>query len=199
MRTATILSLVLITSCGDPQPSSQPAGEAATETGEVISADRQSAMAAILEIDAMRSSLAGGVSELDNVSRETFAQVCKPVGTRLRETAQSNGWQIRQVATRYRNPDHAPDPQAAGVFPRFETDSSLDSLWVRTEVDGARGWRYLRRITVEPSCLACHGAREERPAFVKERYPDDRAFDFESGDLRGLYSVFVPDGTDSPS
>ena len=118
---------------------------------------------------------------------------------RLRETAQANGWQIRQVATRFRNPDHAPDAQAAEAFPRFEADPSLDSLWIRTEVDGAPGWRYLRRISVEPSCLACHGARDARTDFVREKYPEARAFDFKAGDLRGLYSVFVPDPADSPS
>lgn len=48
------------------------------------------------------------------------------------------------------------------------------------------------RITVDRACLACHGAKEERPAFVKENYPGDRAYGFEVGDLRGAYSVFVP-------
>ena len=48
------------------------------------------------------------------------------------------------------------------------------------------------RITVREACLACHGAKAERPDFVKERYPEDRACGFEVGDLRGLYSVFVP-------
>ncbi|MFO8099786.1 MAG: hypothetical protein R6T83_09240 [Salinibacter sp.] len=33
----------------------------------------------------------------------------------------------------------------------------------------------------------------ERPDFVKEGYPDDRAYGFEPGDLRGIYAVFVPD------
>ena len=43
------------------------------------------------------------------------------------------------------------------------------------------------------ACLACHGANDARPEFVKQGYPEDKAFDFEVGDLRGLYSVFVPD------
>jgi hypothetical protein len=45
---------------------------------------------------------------------------------------------------------------------------------------------------VESSCLACHGARDARPAFVKESYPQDKAFAFKAGDLRGAYSVFLP-------
>jgi hypothetical protein len=200
MHRALLFSLAFVSSCGAPQPSSQPTGDAvAPSTDVAVSPGRQAAMTAILEIDAMRSSLAGGISDLDNVTGETFAQVCKPVGMRLRETGQSNGWQIRQVAVRYRNPDHAPDPQSAEAFPRFETNPSLDSLWIRTEVDGAPGWRYLRRITVESSCLACHGAKESRPEFVKQKYLEDRAFGFEAGDLRGLYSVFVPDSSGAPS
>jgi hypothetical protein len=48
---------------------------------------------------------------------------------------------------------------------------------------------------VEDACLACHGSEDTRPDFVKQGYPDDKAFDFEVGDLRGVYSGFVPDGS----
>lgn len=91
------------------------------------------------------------------------------------------------------------DPESEALFVRFESDASLDSLWIRTEQNGVAGRRYRRRITVEPACLACHGPKDARPDFVVEKYPDDRAFDFETGDLRGLYSVFVPDGDMSQS
>lgn len=45
----------------------------------------------------------------------------------------------------------------------------------------------------EPSCLACHGTKASRAAFVKDNYPDDKAFDFQVGDLRGMYAVFIPE------
>jgi hypothetical protein len=64
---------------------------------------------------------------------------------------------------------------------------------VRTTFKGQAGTRYFRRITVEPACLACHGKREARPEFVKKNYPQDKAFGFAAGDLRGVYSVFIPD------
>ena len=72
-------------------------------------------------------------------------------------------------------------------------------LWGRTRRGETDGWRYARRITVQPSCLACHGPKDQRPDFVKTGYPDDRAYGFEAGDLRGLYAVFVPDSTVAPS
>ncbi len=38
-----------------------------------------------------------------------------------------------------------------------------------------------------------HGSKDSRPAFVKDNYPADRAFNFKPGDLRGMYAVFVPE------
>ncbi len=70
-------------------------------------------------------------------------------------------------------------------------DPKVMGLWVQAEMDGREGVRYFRRIAVEEACLACHGAKEERPEFVKQGYPEDRAYGFEVGDLRGLYSVFI--------
>ncbi|MEN8446840.1 MAG: DUF3365 domain-containing protein, partial [Cyanobacteria bacterium J06555_13] len=55
------------------------------------------------------------------------------------------------------------------------------------------GNRYYRRINVEASCLACHGQKDNRPQFVKDNYSQDLAFDFNVGNLRGMYAVFIPD------
>ena len=76
---------------------------------------------------------------------------------------------------------------------KFEQDPDLVGFWDREIRDGQGGTRYYRRINVEASCLACHGGKGSRPEFVKNKYPEDRAFDFNVGDLRGMYSVFIPD------
>ena len=55
------------------------------------------------------------------------------------------------------------------------------------------GRELLRRIDVQPSCLACHGSKDSRPGFVKDKYPADKAFNFKPGDLRGMYAVFIPE------
>lgn len=146
----------------------------------------------IEDLDAMRSNLAQTVTEPD-VDRETFARVCRPVGQRAQEIAAENNWVVQQLAERNRNPNNELDEEAREVFERFKADPELRHLWRETRFDGTAGQRYFHRITVEESCLACHGAREDRPDFIKEGYPEDRAYGFEAGDLRGLYSVFVPD------
>jgi hypothetical protein len=76
---------------------------------------------------------------------------------------------------------------------KFEQNPELMGLWNRETIGGEPGSRYYRRINVEASCLACHGSQQSRPDFVKAKYPDDLAYNFNVGDLRGMYSVFIPD------
>lgn len=149
---------------------------------------------AVESVDAMRSSLARTVSEGGTAAdRETFRRVCAPVGQRARSVAGEHGWTFEQLSRKFRNPAHRPDAEAGAVLARMADDPDLSAIWRRSEREGRPGWRYFRRIVVEPACLACHGLEAERPSFVKESYPEDRAFGFRPGDLRGLYSVFVPD------
>lgn len=157
-------------------------------------ADRTAAVVRAVEaIDGMRSSLARTFSEGGaEADRETFRAVCQPVGQRARRVAGEHGWRFEQLSRNHRAPDHAPDPEAEAVLHRMEEDTGLSGVWRRTRLEGRPGWRYFRRIVVEPACLACHGAKEERPAFVRKGYPEDRAYGFEVGDLRGAYAVFVP-------
>jgi hypothetical protein len=48
---------------------------------------------------------------------------------------------------------------------------------------------------VRETCMPCHGTRDSRPDSIKESYTLDRAYNFAVGDLRGVFSVFVPDPT----
>lgn len=152
---------------------------------------------AVENLDDLRSSLATTFAEGGaEADRETFRRVCRPVGETARRMAVENGWVVAQLSRKYRNPAHAPDAAAERVLQQMEEDGDLVALWTRATVEDTPGSRYLRRITVEPACLACHGERERLPAFVKEGYPRDRAYGFDPGDLRGVYSVFVPDAAE---
>jgi Protein of unknown function (DUF3365) len=149
----------------------------------------------IENLDAMRSGLAstleGSTSE---PTMETMKEVCKPVGMRAMQLSKENGWQVKQIAKKYRNPDHKPDNlHSVMALAKFENDPELMGFWDSETLDGQKGTRYYRRINVEASCLACHGGKNARPQFVKDKYPEDLAFDFNVGDLRGMYSVFIPE------
>jgi hypothetical protein len=147
-------------------------------------------------LDAMRSGLASTLeSQKQEPTMQTFKEVCKPVGMRAKELGQENGWQVKQIAKKYRNPAHAPDNlHSRMALAKFEQNPELIGFWEQEKLNGQDGIRYYRRINVEASCLTCHGAKNSRPQFIKDKYSQDLAFDFEVGDLRGMYAVFIPNG-----
>ncbi len=168
----------------------QPAALAQTDPSALTEA-----VGAIEALDALRSGLAGTLEgAADEPTLETFKQVCRPVGMQAQQLSQSHGWSVRQVATKYRNPTHQPQTLTERLaIARFEREAKLQGFWQRETFQGREGTGYYRRIDVQASCLACHGAKDARPAFVREKYPNDLAYDFHIGDLRGMYAVFIPD------
>lgn len=158
-------------------------------------AELAKAVEEIEHLDMMRSSLASSLEGMSEApTMQTMKEVCKPVGMQAKQLSQDNGWRVKQIASKYRNPAHAPDTlHAKMAIAKFEQDPDLMGFWQQETVQGQAGTRYYRRINVEASCLACHGAKGDRPQFVKENYPQDLAYDFNVGDLRGMYSVFMPD------
>lgn len=168
-------------------------GDGALQPGD-FSPQHLVAQKYVTEIDSLRSTLAKGIASQD-ADAETFVQVCKPVGMRAMALSEESGWEIKQVATKYRNPAHQADEMAATVIQRFEDIPELQDVWERILVGESTGWQYFYPIRVESTCLACHGEKDSRPEFIVQGYPEDTAYDFEEGDLRGLYTVFVPDST----
>lgn len=176
-----------------------PAVWAAAGAGDAPAAVEPAALAKAVDqmeqLDRMRTSLASTLEgSREEPTIDTMREVCMPVGQRAMAIGKENGWQVRQVASKYRNPDHAPaGAQETGVIDLFSRHPEITGLWEPATAGPTAGVNYYRRIDVQPSCLACHGSRENRPAFVKDKYPADRAFDFKPGDLRGMYAVFIPE------
>lgn len=143
----------------------------------------------------MRSGLAStleGTTEAP--TQQTMKEVCKPVGMRAQQLSKENGWQVKQISNKYRNPAHQPDTlHAKMALAKFDRDPELMGFWDKETLNQEAGTRYYRRINVEASCLACHGRKSERPGFIQQGYPQDLAYDFRVGDLRGMYAVFIPD------
>jgi hypothetical protein len=161
----------------------------------VDSAALSKAVVAMEQLDQMRVSLASTLEgRTEEPTIETMKEVCKPVGMRAIAIGKENGWQVRQVASKYRNPDHAPaNAQERQVIDLFSRHPEINGLWEPATAEQGAGLNYYRRINVEPSCLACHGTKASRPAFIKDNYPDDKAFDLAVGELRGMYAVHLPE------
>jgi hypothetical protein len=146
-------------------------------------------------LDAMRTGLASSLEgSTEEPTQQTMKEVCRPVGMQAMQLSKENGWQVKQIASKYRNSTHAPESLRDKVaLAKFEQDHELIGLWDRETINQQIGTRYYRRIDVEASCLVCHGAKDQRPQFVQKGYPQDLAYNFKVGDLRGMYAVFIPD------
>lgn len=155
--------------------------------------DLARAVAEVERLDAMRTTLAGSIGSVAQPDRSVFQRICQPVGEEAKRLAEANGWKVQQLAERYRNPVNGADKETARLIHVLAADPALQGMWIRTEMNGTPGMRYVRRIEVKEACMPCHGARESRPEFIKSGYPRDRAYDFDVGDVRGVYSVFIPD------
>lgn len=154
---------------------------------------KDNAQADAEEIIEMRGALAKTLTRPGpELTEDDFKKVCGAVGKRVQEITGKEGVRIRHAAIRFRNPDNEATPEEAALIKRFDSDRRLKDLWEDVKTGGKAAVRYSRPIYVEKACLACHGKKEERPGFVIDKYPGDRAYGFDAGDLRGIISVTAP-------
>jgi hypothetical protein len=194
--TKLALSTLLLMLVGVGLLTARPGTALAAEASPPVdSAALSKAVVAMEQLDQMRISLASTLEgRTEEPTIETMKEVCKPVGMRAIAISKENGWQVRQVASKYRNPDHAPaNTQEREVIDLFSRHPEINGLWEPAVAEQGAGLNYYRRINVEPSCLACHGTKASRPAFIKANYPVDKAFDLAVGELRGMYAVHLPE------
>ena len=196
VRSIALLGIALVLlGCGGSASDGDEGGNTTPSASEVPpDSIKQRVEREIEALNQMRESLASTI-DTPAVDKATFKRVCKPVGQRAQKIGAATGWTVQQLAKKYRNPAHEPDAEARRLHEQFSENPEQMDTWIRTVRNETPGWRYARRITVQPSCTACHGPKEKRPDFVKKGYPDDRAYGFEPGDLRGIYAVFVPDSS----
>lgn len=144
------------------------------------------------ELNTMREVLASTLKNKTDVTETDFKTVCMPVGKELQRWGQEKGYQAIQISHKNRNPKHAIPSDEKMIYQKFLENGDRIEASTAMVLNNQRGIVYHYRVDVSASCLACHGAKDLRPEFIKVKYPNDLAFDFKVGELRGLYSVFVP-------
>jgi len=105
---------------------------------------------------------------------------------------------VRRTALRVRNPANAPDAADRSVLEQWLASWNPSAppqpvMKEYTATDGTKELRYYRPVPVMATCLACHGSGDEIApnvrAAIERDYPQDKAVDFEEGDLRGAIVV----------
>ncbi len=126
-------------------------------------------------------------------------QVCNtkamPITARI---SAAKGWTVSRTSLKLRNPDNAPDNWEKGVLELFAKQASAGAnlqkmafSQVVMNDEGDKVFRMMKAIPVGDNCLACHGSALQ-PAVASKLdmlYPNDHARGFNSGDLRGAFSL----------
>ena len=134
-------------------------------------------------------------------------QQCSKIALGLAKQHEEEGWRVRRVSVKYRNPADAPDEYEARVLDEFAALKAKGELQVDTEhaevvtEEGRRYLRYMKPIVLgSPVCLSCHGGPDEISPEIKPElqrlYPQDKATGYRVADLRGAVSVKIPVGVE---
>lgn len=131
-----------------------------------------------------------GVASAVSVCSDTAQTLTKYFGS-------INGIYIKRVSFKIRNPENIPDnieTEALKYFEKLNSKSALSdsSEFIRViKNDGVKVVYYLQPIVIKPPCLACHGQNisPEVKSILNKKYPDDKAFNYKAGDLRGAVSI----------
>lgn len=114
------------------------------------------------------------------------------------QVADRQGLAIKRTSMWYRNPANAPDEAETEALKHFRTSleetGELPGPWVQKA--GRDEYRYYRPLVMAEPCLVCHGSEDQIDPAVRsvleERYPDDMATGYSTGDFRGVIRVTVP-------
>jgi hypothetical protein len=101
------------------------------------------------------------------------------VGTRARNPVMGipNDWQAKALA------------QFDAGLARGEKPAEMEFSEIITQADGSKEFHFAKPIVLQPMCVACHGGPEQISPEVKaklsELYPNDKAVNYQPGQLRG--------------
>ena len=132
-------------------------------------------------------------------------RVCASVAQGIAREHEQQGWRVRRVSDRVRNPADTPDAYEREVLRTWQEEKTAGRLAPTTERQeivteaGQSALRYMRPILIAaPVCLQCHGDPAKLGPGVaealRELYPGDQATGYSLGDLRGAISVRIPLG-----
>lgn len=142
-------------------------------------------------------------AEIEKGGPEGAIEVCRDKAPQMaKEASAKTGWGIRRVSLKNRNPKAVPDAWEQAVLEDFDRRAAAGEKPATLEkgevvADGnTSSYRYMKALPTQPLCLACHGSSADISPAVKARlealYPDDKAFGYTVGEIRGAMTIRKP-------
>jgi hypothetical protein len=182
MRALTILLLVLLVlaSCKTRQKMTDAE---VLEKGAAISGKLLTALLSELTNEMKENGVAGAINYC---SLEAL-----PITRQISEAEQL---ELGRVSHRFRNPLNAASDEELKLIENYVNLQQAGARLSPVIIAG-KGMKtfYSPILLAAPLCLSCHGKSEEIDpgvlAVIKEKYPNDRAVNFELNEVRGMFKV----------
>ena len=145
--------------------------------------------------DTLRSSLQMAINQS---GFEGAVPYCQTAAYSLTNIYASDSVSIRRTALRYRNPANKPDTSEERILKIFaslkEQGIINDSIKPITEGSKNGEVHFYKPIMLQQMCASCHGSKGadiQPPVWkaISTLYPLDMAYDFKTGDLRGMWHI----------
>lgn len=161
----------------------------ALKWGEEISVEAQKQLMATLEKAIEEKGVSGAV-EFCNIQ-------ALPI---LKEVGDPYGVSIRRVSNDYRNPEDQPLEEEKMILEAYEynQENGIKHESNLQKINDGAVLLFTKAITIPNGlCLNCHGETgkeisEEALQKINQLYPEDKAKGHEIGDLRGMWSIAIP-------
>ncbi len=187
MRLFSIILTLVVLGCSSSKepPTNNEIKELALSTGEFVSSKAQKALSGQL----MKAMSEGGPTHA--------VQFCNTAAFPILDTLNVDFQvKIRRTSLRERNPVDRPTKKENKILMDFEERSQNgEELSSTVSMIGEDEILFAKPIMLNnPICLNCHGnictdIQEETYNLISELYPEDRAIDYEIGDIRGMWSI----------
>lgn len=113
--------------------------------------------------------------------------------------ARQHGIQMQRLAYRNRNPLNATSNYERNILVDWEEAVKKNQELKPKIVQNGDQISWYGAITIaQPQCLDCHGLLQEGDILnetlqqIKKHYPNDKAVNFELGDVRGMWKISYP-------
>lgn len=182
--TILFLALLVLASC-HTRP--KMTDEEVIEKGSVISGKLQAALAKELTAKMKEN---GAEEAIDYCSLQAL-----PITQQISEEEKV---ELARVSHKFRNPSNAASEEELKLIENYINLQQSGEQLSPVVISGKGVKTYYSPITLAaPLCLSCHGNFSEIDpgalAVIKERYPDDKAVDFELNEVRGMFKVVFKD------
>lgn len=181
---------LLLWSCQNPsKPLSEKQKEKYLKIGDSLTAETQK----ILLKNVSEQIASNGVANAVNF--------CSEKAISLTKTFADNTIEISRVSNKNRNPENnlktPTDQQTWDSISAAFADSFPKETAKHIILEDDNQILYYKAIPLAmPTCLACHGNKQtnitpEVQQIITQKYPNDKATDYEIGQLRGLWKVVI--------